>query len=129
MREAILLFSAEEKLAVYLRKVLAPMRIMVRTIPTERFNCSIGYLAGNKSCPAAETPYVGEPLAHPLLLLAGFGNARMDQALNAMRRSGLYIDYKAMLTPTNQFWDVPTLYHEIAREHEALQNDAADETP
>lgn len=120
MREAILLFGAEDKLAVYLRKTLAPMRVMVRSIPQEQFGCSIGYLAGDKTCPATEAPYEGEALEKPLLLLAGFGNARMDQVLMAMNRSGLYIDYKAMLTPTNRVWDVPTLYREIAREHEQM---------
>ena len=122
MREAILLFGAEEKVAIYLRKTLVSLRVMVRSIPQEQYAHSLGWLAGDKSCPTQQEPYQGQPLEKPLLLLAGFSPSRMELVLNAMRRSGLYFEYKAMLTPTNRLWDVPTLYREIAQEHEGMNH-------
>jgi len=45
----------------------------------------------------------------------------VDAVIHALYRSGVgRIDYKAVLTPVNQFWDGEKLYEEIAREHEAM---------
>lgn len=120
MREAILLFGGEADLELALKKALAPLRILVRTVPRERYSDSVGLLAGDKSCPAGERPFEGEELSQPLMLLAGFTGARMDQALNALRRAGVRVDYKAALTAANRTWDVPALYGEISREHQQM---------
>jgi hypothetical protein len=117
MRESILLFGGDDALALRLRKTLAPLRVMVRPIPAQRFHCSVGYLAGDKSCPGNEELCPCAPLEQPLLLLAGFAGARMDQVLTVLVRGGVPVDYKAVLTPTNRQWDVPTLYRQIAQEH------------
>lgn len=39
-----------------------------------------------------------------MLVFCGFYGDRMNQALNAMRRTGLRIPYKAMLTAANRGW-------------------------
>ena len=125
MREAILLFGAEEKVAIYLRKTLVSLRVMVRSIPQEQYAHSLGWLAGDKSCPTQREPYQGQPLEKPLLLLAGFSPSRMELVLNAMRRGGLYFDYKAMLTPTNISWTFAQLCEELSREHQAVTGGGA----
>ena len=53
--------------------------------------------------------------------LYGLPLAQVDAVIHALYRSGVgRIDYKAVLTPVNQFWDGEKLYEEIAREHEAM---------
>ena len=47
MREAILLFGGEADLELALKKALAPLRILVRTVPRERYSDSVGLLAGD----------------------------------------------------------------------------------
>ena len=118
MRETILLMGGDEGLTASVRRALAPLKILVRTVPPERYGDSLGYLAGDRSCPQADAP--GEALEAPLLVLAGLDGGRMGRALDALERAGLRFDYKAMLTPINRFWDVPTLYTEIVREHEQM---------
>lgn len=118
MRETILLMGGDEGLTAAVRRALAPLKILVRTVPPERYGDSLGYLAGDRSCPQADAP--GEALEAPLLVLAGLDGGRMGRALDALERAGLRFDYKAMLTPINRFWDVPTLYAEIVREHEQM---------
>ena len=120
MREAILVFGGDEGLTAQLRRTLLPLKVMVRPIPRSEYGHTLGRLAGDRSCPAAEEPYEGEELDQPLLVMAGFADERVDQVLAALRRAGLRIPYKAMLTATNRLWNVPDLYQEIRREHEAM---------
>ncbi len=125
MRETILLFGGEEALTAHVQRAAAPLKVRVKFIPPEEYGNSLGYLAGDHSCPQAREPWAGGPVEQPLLLLAGMTGDKMGRVLDALRRHGLYIDYKAMLTPTNRFWDVPALYEEIAREHRQLQENGA----
>ena len=88
MREAILVFGGDETLIGQLRRALLPLKVMVRLIPKEEYGHTLGYLAGDKSCPASETPYAGEELSQPLLVLAGLTDSRTDRVLAALRRAG-----------------------------------------
>lgn len=55
------------------------------------------------------------------LVMAGLASGRVDAVIYALRKGGVgRVDYKAVLTPVNQFWDAIKLYEEIAREHEAM---------
>lgn len=62
------------------------------------------------------TPAAGEPM----LVFCGFYGDRMNQALNAMRRTGLRIPYKAMLTAANRGWRPAELFAELQKEHAAM---------
>ena len=74
MRETILLMGGDEGLTAAVRRALAPLKILVRTVPPERYGDSLGYLAGDRSCPQADAP--GEALVAPLLVLAGLDGGR-----------------------------------------------------
>ena len=127
MREKILIMGGEPELAASLRRALVPLRLQVRPVPPEQYGLSLGYLAGDKSCPHAPEERPGEPLSQPLLVLAGLGEDRLERALWYLDRAGISVAYKAMLTPTNRQWDVPTLYREIAKEHAQLHQTEPDE--
>ena len=120
MREAILVFGGDDVLTASLRRALLPLKVMVRPVPRAEYGQPLGLLAGDRTCSAAGKPYEGEELAQPMLLLAGFSGDRLDRVLTAMRRGGLRVPYKAVLTEANRLWDVPALYRELAREHEAM---------
>ena len=55
----------------------------------------------------------------PMLCRAILGD-RMNQALNAMRRTGLRIPSKAMLTAANRGWRPAELFAELQKEHTAM---------
>ena len=67
-----------------------------------------------------EEVYAGLPLGEPMLVFCGFYGDRMNQALNAMRRTGLRIPYKAMLTAANRGWRPAELFAELQKEHAAM---------
>lgn len=104
-----------------IKRALLPLGMRMKTVEPSDYSQPIGYMAGVKEIPAAETAYEGEAFENEMMVLAGCANQRVDAVIYALRKAGVgRIDYKAVLTPTNQFWDAVTLYREIAREHEAM---------
>lgn len=68
---------------------------------------------GTVPAPAAQTP-------PSLLILCGLRDKRLDKVLFELRRADIPIDYKAVLTPSNQEWTVPELMKELQRERQAV---------
>lgn len=72
---------------------------------------------------AATEGTVPAPAAQTLpscLVLCGFRDKRLDKVLFELRRADIPIDYKAVLTPSNQEWTVPELMKELQRERQAM---------
>ena len=61
-----------------------------------------------------------EDLTEELFVMAGLSGGRVDAVLAALRKAGIRIPYKAVMTAANQGWDVRKLYREIRSEHEAM---------
>lgn len=62
----------------------------------------------------------GAPTPPSLLVLCGLRDKRLDKALFELRRADIPIDYKSILTPSNQEWTVPELMKELQRERQAM---------
>lgn len=72
---------------------------------------------------AATEGTVPAPAAQTLpscLVLCGLRDKRLDKVLFELRRADIPIDYKAVLTPSNQEWTVPELMKELQRERQAM---------
>lgn len=68
---------------------------------------------GTVPAPAAQTP-------PGCLVLCGLRDKRLDKVLFELRRADIPIEYKAVLTPSNQKWTVPELMKELQRERQAM---------
>ena len=68
---------------------------------------------GTVPAPAAQTP-------PSCLVLCGLRDKRLDKVLFELRRADIPVDYKAVLTPSNQEWTVPELMKELQRERQAM---------
>ena len=68
---------------------------------------------GTVPAPAAQTP-------PSCLVLCDLRDKRLDKVLFELRRADIPIDYKAILTPSNQEWTVPELMKELQRERQAM---------
>ena len=62
-------------------------------------------------------------LSGELLLMAGLSSQRVDQVLRAIRKAGLSLPYKAVLTAANQSWNVWKLFQEIKEEHQKMSGE------
>ena len=101
-------------------QTFAPRKMAVKAVPLADYAQTVGALAGAADCPRTEEVYAGLPLGEPMLVFCGFYGDRMNQALNAMRRTGLRIPYKAMLTAANRGWRPAELFAELQKEHAAM---------
>lgn len=76
-----------------------------------------------KEMESAKGSYSGEDLADTMIVFAFFDDNKLNQALAALRKSGVgALPYKAILTPTNQYWTAQECFAEIKREHEAMSS-------
>lgn len=122
MKETILLFHVPDKeQRLKIEKALFPLRVRLRYVKPEDYNQPLGVLAGIKELPSAEGAYTGQELPDTMFVFAFFSDSRLNQVLAALRKSGAGpFPYKAVLTPTNQFWTAFECFNEIRQEHEAM---------
>lgn len=121
MKEQILLFRFEDEDRLgAVRKAMLPLHIACRVVPEEKWSCPLGVLAGlepSEALPEMESA----ALTAEVLVLCGLSDAGIQSVVAALRKAGVYIPYKAALTPTNQDWTAGQLFGELVREHEMMQ--------
>ncbi len=122
MKETILLyhFVDEDRLAK-VKRALLPLGMRLRIVKPEEYLQPVGYLAGVKDIEPKPDRYEGEDFSKEMMVMAGLAGSRVDAVILALRKTGVgRVDYKAVLTPVNQFWDSIALYQEISKEHEVM---------
>lgn len=126
MKETVLLynFTADRDRLSKVRMALLPLGVRIRTVEKEEYGLPVGVLAGVKDIQAAVVEEPGD-FEDEMAVMAGFTSGKVDAFIQALRKKGVgRIPYKAILTPTNQFWDSVTLYRELKKEHEAMTGGA-----
>ena len=122
MKETILLFHIPDKQTLLkIEMALFPLHVRLNYIKQEDYHQPLGVLAGIKDAVPAEGIYSGGELPDTMIVFAFFDDNRLNQALAALRKSGAGpLPYRAILTPTNQFWTAHECFAEIKQEHEAM---------
>ena len=104
-----------------LRDVLAEHHIPALTVRDDQLGERVGRLAaanaGVRGAPVSEPP----PQA-PFLLFCALGDRQLERLLAAMRRVGISVPYKAILTERNRNWTLSALIKAVSEEHEAMQH-------
>ncbi len=123
MKETILLynFSDADRLKKA-QRALMPLGLRIKKVDREDYLQPVGYLAGKKDIEPVDAVYDGDEFAEEMIVMAGLSSKKIDNVIAALRKAGVgRIDYKAVLTDTNEHWDSVRLYNEISGEHEALR--------
>lgn len=123
MKETILLFHVPDKEKLLkIEMALFPLHVRLKHVKLEEYHQPLGVLAGIKDAVPAEGSFTGEELPDTMIVFAFFDDNRLNQALAALRKSGAgALPYKAVLTPTNQYWTAHECFVEIKQEHEAMK--------
>ena len=133
MKEQILLFELnDEKQKQLLRQALMPLRIRLKTVSRGQYQLTIGELtnaepanspvsAGNNQVTDAAVKDE-TAIPEPMLVFCGLSSARLDAVLAALRRKGVRIPHKAVLTPHNAEWTPVQLFSELDEEHKRFQS-------
>ena len=61
------------------------------------------------------------PFSEEMLVMHGLAPAQFNALLDALRREGLRVALKAVVTDTNVAWSSERLHRELAAEHAAMQ--------
>ena len=119
-RETVLYYDPRggEQTAV-LKSILVQMGARIKNVAPEAVGQTVGCLLGRKGFDARENPEA-PALAEPMLVLDGFTDKRLEILLRKMKKHGVSVPYKAIVTETNIGWIFHQLYDELAREHEAM---------
>lgn len=123
MKETVLYFTPKKTpQTAALKGLLIRMGIRIKNIAPEQANEQVGALAGVAGFEKANTevttgPEAAANLQEEMLVLCNFSETRLDALLHGMRKSGVRIALKAMLTESNSTWTFLQLYEELSEEH------------
>ena len=119
MKPIILLYHLPEgERLAKIKRALFPLGMKLRAVKKEEYLEPVGYLAGVKELVSCGEVYTGDDFEKEMMVMAGLTSRQVDMVILALRKTGAgRIDYKAVLTPTNQGWNALTLYGELAKEH------------
>lgn len=119
-RETVLYYDpAGGERAAALKAILVQMGARIKNVPPGAVGQTVGCLLGRKGYDARENPEA-PALAKPVLVLDGFTDKRLEILLREMKKHGVSVAYKAIVTETNIGWLFHQLYDELAREHAAM---------
>lgn len=148
--EKLLLIHSTKEIQLQVKNVASRLKLALDIIPEEYCGCRLQELAAGKyaqnppydaplgstaaegtthsdstaaedTVPAQADAGVSVAQTPPsLLILCGLRDKRLDKVLFELRRADIPVDYKAILTPSNQEWTVPELMKELQRERQAM---------
>lgn len=148
--EKLLLIHSTKEIQLQVKNVASRLKLALDIIPEEYCGCHLKELAAGKyaqnppdtaasdSTVAEDTIPSGNAAAEgtvsaqvdagasgaqtppSCLVLCGLRDKRLDKVLFELRRADIPIEYKAVLTPSNQEWTVPELMKELQRERQAM---------
>lgn len=121
MNQVVLLYNFEKSRLKSVRRVLAPLKVTVKTVSKRAFSQPVGYLAGIDGILPSDEKYTGEGFTDEMLVMYGFSSEMIDLLIALLKRSPVgKISLKAVITPSNVYWSSLALYEEIKAEHSAL---------
>lgn len=120
MNETMLLYHISDSDRMKkLKKICISLKIRIRQVKKEEYLRPIFQLLGNKAMTQSQI-YCGEELSGEMLVMA-VDHERIDDVLDAMKKEGISIPYKAVVTPDNGWWNSLQLFQELQREHKAMR--------
>lgn len=121
MKEIIMLFNFKDKSRLMnIKRTLIPFHIYLKEIKKEEYYQPLGYLAEIKEVSSIPDIYDGEELEDEMVIFYNIEDNKLNQILKNMRKNKIRIPYKAVITPTNQYWNPLECFAEIQKEHKLL---------
>lgn len=115
----LLTYNLNADTAAALKRVCDGLRIRCRAVLPWEYALPVGALAG---IPVAKVPAASPApgFGDAMLVICFMLSDQLDGLLAEMRRAGISVPLKAVLTPTNVAWSSAQLHDELVREHEQM---------
>ncbi len=124
LRAKVLLYrlGEESERGRTLRAILREMKLPALSADETQLGETVERLVSTNAAVAPEHTPTRVPETE-FMLLCALGDRQLDRLLAAMRRAGVSVPYKAVLTERNRAWTLEQLIDEVAREHDALHRE------
>ncbi len=125
IKEIVLLYNIKgHSYAPQLITIMLKMGIHAKVVNTEDYSRKIGELIGIPGNPSGNPPVVSpsNTIDEEMIVMHNFTESRLNQFLGELRKAGIRIPLKAIVTPHNSNWTSYELHAELAQEREAFQN-------
>lgn len=117
--ETVMLFYIDEEKQKAVSDVMEKLSVRVIVPEREKYGCTVGYLAGFAGFPETDPAEIGRE--GELMIFAGISSKRLDTLLAALRKSGISIRFKAVVTAANQSFTIPELMEHMYAEETSLK--------
>lgn len=122
VRGSVLLYNfADKERTDKVKFIFVLMGIKIKAVEKTDYLQKIGALAGVEGIARTEEVYEGEGFEEEMLVLNHLTDSQMNRMLAYLKKEGIKIPLKAVLTPTNVNWNTLELYKELVREHEEME--------
>lgn len=117
--ETVMLFYVDDEKQKAVSDAMEKLSVRVIVPKREKYGCTVGHLAGFAGFPESASEAVGRE--GELIIFAGINSKRLDTVLAALRKSGISIRFKAVVTAANQSFTIPELMEHMYAEEVSLK--------
>ena len=117
--ETVMLFYIDEEKQKAVSDVMEKLSVRVIVPEREKYGCTVGHLAGFAGFPETNSAEIGRE--GELMIFAGISSKRLDTLLAALRKSGISIRFKAVVTAANQSFTIPELMEHMYAEEASMK--------
>lgn len=119
----VLLFQVNKAKKEQIEVLCRDLDIEVVTVDYKQYLEPLGVMAGIQGIPKSGKIYKGRKFPMEMMIFSGIHSEYLDIFLQRYRENHIEpIGLKAILTPTNVFWNAEQLYEELLKEHMSFQN-------
>ncbi len=123
-KEMVLLYNIKgQPYTPQLKSILLRMGIRIKVVNEADYSKRIGELLGSSDSTATEAPAAAasKTIEDEMLVMHNFTEPRLNIFLGELRRNGIRIPLKAIITANNSGWTSYQLHGELSREHAAFK--------
>lgn len=119
----ILLFQIKQEKRKQIEQLCRELCIETVTIACKQYLEPLGFLAKIQAIKSSGKIYQGSALSKEMMVFSGINQTLLESFLQKYKALSIEpIDLKAILTPTNVFWNPIQLYQELIKEHNSLRH-------
>lgn len=119
----VLLFQVNKTKKEQIEALCRNLDIEVVTVDHKQYLEPLGVIAGIQGIPKSGKTYEGTDFPTEMMVFSGIHPEFLDVFLQKYRELHIEpIRLKAILTPTNVFWNAEQLYKELLKEHMNFNN-------
>ncbi len=118
--EVVLLYAVKEDKAGKIKKLMKKQNVAVKVVPMSLYGQAVGNIAlGGKAAKQGrktDSFVLGTNAMDEMMVFSGISSERMDVILAELKKEGIRIPLKAVITMFNFTWTGYELYQELQKE-------------